>query len=420
MKNSRQPPSKSYFTLMLAAACLFGAAPAAALTGSDTAPGDACTAGEEKQARLVADADGDERGVVLVCDGSNWVAELPTFTGACSDDVPIVYDADTGGLACGVPDTIDPIWVTPAGTIATTDVNLAISEVVAASDERGTPTYQKVSGASWLSVATNGTISGKAPAAGGTYSVAVRATDGAGNTADRSFDIVVNSGAGPSGCENPGDICADYMIYVGKSPDGDVDYFTTQANLAGSYAFNDQTTNWLDSTIGNCSNVESACRTGESNTNALMLADSATTTGGIDPHNAALACYCLGEAHENAPDGLVPSECSGDPVGTNGENGYGYDDWYLPSIAELDVMYLNLVSPGDADNPTFQDGVGSGEGASDAANDGPAAGSFGTGILWSSSEMNAVNGWPISFHNGQYYIINTNKRYRYGARCVRK
>jgi hypothetical protein len=370
-------------------------------------------------------------GNIVTCNGTTWVKVLsfdtdgvvqPQFTntGSCSDGQVLTFNAASGGMTCGVTDTIDPIWITAAGTIATTNVNLAISQVVAASDESGSPTYNKVSGAGWLNVATNGTVTGGAPASGGTYSIIVRATDGSGNTADRTFDVVVNAGGGPAGCVNPGDICPDFTIYAGETPDGDVDYFTTQASLPGTYAFNDGTGNNLDTVITNCANVESTCRTGQSNTNAMMLADSATTTGGVDPHNAALACFCLGETHTNAPNGVVPSECTGDPQGTNALEGYGHDDWYLPSIAELDVMYVNLVSPGDTDNPTYQDGPQGGN-LENPANDGPAAGSFGISTYWSSSEENTGRGWFMSFNNGSTLTgFSNTKGSGQDVRCVRK
>lgn len=408
---------------------VFLAVPAQALVGTDTAPGDACVAGQANQTQVVADPDGDGRGVVLICNGTSWQPEKPTFANACNDGAVITYDSASGGLACGVADTIDPIWVTPAGTIATTTINLAISEVVAASDASGTPTYQKVSGAGWLNVATNGTITGSAPASGGTYSVVVRATDGSGNTADRTFDVVVTGGTGPAGCTDPGDLCPDDTLYVGLSPDGDVDYFTTQASVdsfrdgnfdgnADGFAFNDGTSNWLDvSGLTNCDNVQSTCRTGQSNTNTLIAADSATTTAGQDIHEAALACHCLGETHVDRPNTVVPSECSGDPVGTNGTQGHGYDDWYLPSIAELDVMYVNLVSPGDTDNPTYQDGVGGGN-VVNADKDGPAAGSFGPSSYWSSSERTSTNAWRPFFVDGEH--DNSTKFNNGNVRCVRR
>jgi hypothetical protein len=50
----------------------------------------------------------------------------------------------------------------------------------------------------------------------------------------------------------------------------------------------------------------------------------------------------------------------------------GYSDWYLPSIDELQKLYINRSS----------------------------IGGFTTGGYWSSSEVNATNAWDIYFFNG--------------------
>lgn len=410
-------------SLFLAFLILFTAlmiTPATAqLVGADTVPGSSCTDFPNGATRMTADANNDRRQVILVCNGTTWEAERPSFVNqaSCTNNAPVTFDAVTGGLRCGAADTVAPVWITPAGTIATTNVNLTISQAVAASDENGAPTYQKISGATWLSVSTAGTVSGKAPLAGGSYSIVIRASDAAGNTADRTFNVLVNSGSGPAGCTNPGDICPDLTIYVGQSPDDNTNYFTTQNSMPSLFQWNDGSASAFDAAITNCTNVESTCRTGKSNTEALMLADSAGTTPGIDPHKAARACYCLGEEHGNRPNTDVPSICIGDPEGTNTLNGFGYDDWYLPSIAELDVMFVNLVSPGDLDNPTYQDGVGGGN-ISSVARDGPASGTFTAGQYWSSSEYNGNHAWRLSFTEGFYFYNGKNNFLN--VRCVRK
>ena len=139
-----------------------------------------------------------------ICLGSEWIC-VGAFTNLseCSDNQPLVFNNADKTIRCGPVDVIPPLWVTPSGVIATTNIGIFVSENVYASDESGTPTYSKVSGAGWINVAGDGTVSGMAPSSSGTYNVVVRATDGSGNTSDRSFDIVVNEGDGPADCPNP-------------------------------------------------------------------------------------------------------------------------------------------------------------------------------------------------------------------------
>jgi len=55
--------------------CLIAASTAAfALVGTDTLPGDVCTAGEKDYSRMTADPDHDGASLVLYCDGSHWLA----------------------------------------------------------------------------------------------------------------------------------------------------------------------------------------------------------------------------------------------------------------------------------------------------------------------------------------------------------
>lgn len=391
----------------------------AQLTGSDIAPGDACTPAQVNRVVVTADADGDGRGVVLICNGASWLVEQPTFSNSCIDGDSVTYNAATGGLSCGIADTIDPIWITPSGIITTTDVNMAILEVVSASDERGSPTFQKILGAGWINVATNGTVSGDAPAVGGTYSVTIRATDGSGNTADRTFDVVVNPPGGPAGCTNPGDVCPDGTIFAGVSPDGDVDFFATQQDLPGEdWTFNDGGSSWINTALPDCTyqGTESTCRTGESNTNILATLDS-DGAGGTQIHRAALACFCLGETHTNAPNATVPSECAGDPVGTNSIDGHGFDDWYLPAPAELDVMFVNLINPSDPDNPTWQDGADGGSLDTNCCT-GPQAGTFGGWFFATSAEQSSSAFWSIINSRGEYTPQSKNMNFL-RIRCAR-
>ena len=69
----------------------------------------------------------------------------------------------------------------------------------------------------------------------------------------------------------------------------------------------------------------------------------------------------------------------------------GYSDWHLPSIDELEQLYLNL----------YVNGIGG----------------FNSASYWSSTEYNADHAWGFYFNDG--YAYGTNKSYTYYVRAVR-
>ena len=80
------------------------------------------------------------------------------------------------------------------------------------------------------------------------------------------------------------------------------------------------------------------------------------------------------------------------------EGGKTYDDWYLPSKQELNLMYLNRATIN----------------AKATANNGFAfRGSPST--YWSSTESNNGSVWGTTFVNGDQYIIQKNNKYRVRA-----
>lgn len=336
--------------------------------------------------------------------------------------------ADWTCPGCSSPN--DPIWVTASGTIDTVNENIGVYAQLEATDEVGTPNFQKTSGASWINVSSSGIVSGKATGGTGSFPITVRATDCEGNSVDRSFDVVVNAWGGPAGCTNPGEVCSDGTVYAGLTPDGDVDFFVHANVLPTNFPWKDDgsTSGYVNTPVQDCTGVDASCVTGEANTNALVLVDSQTDDG-FQLHRAALACFCLGEEHPDAPDGTVPAQCSGDPVGTNALEGHGYDDWYLPAIAELDVLYVNLVAPTDPDNPhwpspmpAFFNGVAAGE--SPPIRDGALAGTF-SSWYWSSSEAQSSIAWRLSMSNGEINSSGNNqsgatKNLSRAVHCARK
>jgi hypothetical protein len=69
----------------------------------------------------------------------------------------------------------------------------------------------------------------------------------------------------------------------------------------------------------------------------------------------------------------------------------GYTDWYLPSVEELNIIYLSIKSKG--------------------------LGNFANDAYWSSSETDFNNAWILNFGNG--YPIENNVNKTYHVRAVR-
>ncbi|MGB3834027.1 MAG: DUF1566 domain-containing protein [Mesorhizobium sp.] len=173
----------------------------------------------------------------------------------------------------------------------------------------------------------------------------------------------------PSGCDAIGDVCSDGSIYAGLSPDGNAPMFTTPADWGSAPWNNSNITGAVDTALQNCSTgTESACFAGDDNTLFLASADSDNSVGGTQPHLAAKAC-----------NDLVA---------------LGRNDWYLPSIAELDVLHTNRTS-------------------------GALSGTFsGAADYWSSSEIDSTQAALFDFSLG---VPNSgNKTASDNVRCVRK
>jgi hypothetical protein len=177
-------------------------------------------------------------------------------------------------------------------------------------------------------------------------------------------------------CTNPGDTCADGSIYVGLSPDGNEPMYTTPADAPSFLPWNDGNASVTSTTMVNCTSAtpgsQASCQTGEANTALLMLEDSDSAVGGVQPHQAAAYCHGL--------------------------SAHGHNDWYLPALDELDALYDNKNS-GDLSS-TFNE-----------------SGSFPGGWYWSSS--NAGFAARVQrFSDG--FQGSTGKDNSTSVRCVRK
>ena len=92
----------------------------------------------------------------------------------------------------------------PAATIAVAYSGQSISGSATDPDAGDTLTYSKTGGPSWLTVGTNGALSGT-PSTGstGTNAFTVRATDGTGQFAQATLNIIVNANQPPAFVSNP-------------------------------------------------------------------------------------------------------------------------------------------------------------------------------------------------------------------------
>ena len=108
-------------------------------------------------------------------------------------DIKVTNTSNLFGL---LPDALyindTPIWVTPAGSLGTFNINSPVSLQLSVTDDESNPiTYSVTSGSlpSGLSLSSTGLISGTNNALTGTYSFTVSASDGSNAAQLRSFSI---------------------------------------------------------------------------------------------------------------------------------------------------------------------------------------------------------------------------------------
>ena len=118
----------------------------------------------------------------------------------------------------------------------------------------------------------------------------------------------------PQGCPNIGDACDDGTIYAGLSPDGNVPMFTTPQDGVQNLSWNDANNSGQVLTSASDSDA------GFSNTTSIVVTDADSSSGGHQIHEASQHCY----------DSIIA----------------GVDDWYLPAINELSVLYANREAIG--------------------------------------------------------------------------
>lgn len=166
---------------------------------------------------------------------------------------------------------------------------------------------------------------------------------------------------GCSGVSTIGSACPDGTIFAGLAPIGNVKIYTTTADL-GSYQWNNGNNTGYVSVGADAESYEN----GLANQNTIIATDSDSGVLGKQDHLAAQACADL--------------------------TSNGHDDWYLPSLDELNVLYINRA----------------------------AVGGFNTdgNYYWSSTEHNNNTVRSQRFSDGVQNFSNKNNTFL--VRCVRR
>jgi hypothetical protein len=114
----------------------------------------------------------------------------------------------------------------------------------------------------------------------------------------------------------------------------------------------------------------------------------------------------IGTGAQNT-DAIVLFECDDGSPAALAATGYelsGYDDWFLPSKDELDLLWTNLAD---------SDGDDSNSGPADPNN----AGGFASGSYWSSSQGNSTFARSQYFDDGDQFV--NFKYHSFSVRAVR-
>ncbi len=177
-------------------------------------------------------------------------------------------------------------------------------------------------------------------------------------------------------CPNIGDSCDDGTIYAGTSPDGTVRMYAAPAD-AGLFTWNDGSTTWVNTAIVDCngpSGPMASCRTGFDNTSLL---EGLSSGGSPAPYDAAQHCADLAPPDADA---------------------LGHNDWYLPSLDEMLVLYNNR-DEGDLSGTFTMTG-------------------WPNSYYWTSSEGSDQNALNYQFQNDTHGFLQ--KSEQQSVRCVRK
>ncbi len=182
---------------------------------------------------------------------------------------------------------------------------------------------------------------------------------------------VTTAGGDCTASPTPGTVCADGTIYAGLTPDGGVKMFTTRCDFGqtwdGSNCTGSRTTlSWNNGTSNYSNNGYTSSITGKSNSASIAaLADAGA------PYAATQNCENL--------------------------NLNGKTDWYLPALAELNLLYSNRAVIRNFDTSGTR--------------------------YWSATESDNMNSYLERFSDGRQdnnVFAITFKTITHNVRCIRR
>ncbi len=337
-----------------------------AIIGSTT--GLACDANREGALRWKTTAP----KCMEVCDGSSWscvgcVGALAAFSFTNRTDLSV---------SASVTSNIAPI----------SGINAGCTESVSVSGTGGSPEYRICSTSDCSSVVQTWTTATNTLDMQGKY-LQLRATSSASYAT--TFTITANVGPTSSnwsittitsdcGLLPVGTVCADGTVYAGQSGVSTPMFVTRcDAGMAWngsactgtrvSLPWNDgNTSGYVDTSLTNCGAAPCAgVPDGRTDTAVLITEDSNSGVAGIQPHQEAQYCADL----------IIN----------------GYDDWYLPSLYEMNTIYSQRT----------------------------AIGNFNSSLMYpSSTEYVSSSTWAVRGNDG--YLLGVTKQSVAAIRCARR
>ena len=183
---------------------------------------------------------------------------------------------------------------------------------------------------------------------------------------------------GPADCPTIGNVCSDGSVYAGCTAPTDTPMFATRCDAgqtwSGSACTGTRITRaWNNGNISGYTAGTTSLTAGEASTTTLVATDSDSVTGGVQAHLAAAYCDSLSI--------------------------HGKTDWYLPSHAELYLMWAQQSPIG-----TYT------------------IGNFIGDMFWTSTQVNGDNtlAWTLDFTAAAPLLNDRTKDDANYVRCVRR